>query len=279
MPTKVNNTSFTFLIWMLFKEDIVSTCRHSLKCTVIQRKMSAFKALIITLYCSTLCYTKEIPSEKNTFSACITNLITTYFTHASAFITSGDLNLNYQNVKIPYLIINENQVDMLEVISEKYKSLIMQPESTVTLNNTINYMKSTDFFNSRAKYLVLLKHKEEVNETASILWYHNLYKFVIAIRGSEDYAELYSINFKMSKCGKSVFTRKIITCTNGIIENGVSVFPNDISKDFKNCSLTAIWSKEAPWVLDPNSTTDPGVLISVLNLIGIRICGDFPIIF
>lgn len=223
-------------------------------------KMFALNALFFLL-----CY--QIAYPQNNFSACVNSIIKTNFKQTAILIENSDLNFDF-DYSIP-LIRTDSRTDVLQLQEQKYDNIIVQSENAISLNETIQWLKSIENFNSRAKYLILLKQNNDVNNTASLLWLNNLYKSIIVVENTERYAELYGINSKLFECGKFVFASKISVCTDGDMKNRNLVFTKNIYKDLKNCELVILWSAVAPWVIEPNAENNPGILVSVMNLIGI----------
>lgn len=228
--------------------------------------MSAFEALIIILLYSAA-YSEIRIFKENIFSTCLTNIIKNNFVQSTIFIANEDLQVHYKNLETTYTIINENQVGLYE-LPEQFNNFVIQTEAADSFKNTISYLKSTEGFNSRGKYLVVAKHKKDINATASVLWSQNLYKFVIIVQNSKGYAELHAVDRKTFACGKRISTHKIGTCKSGNVATKRPIFSKDVYKNFKNCTLPVVWSSEPPLVIHPNAATEPGIFVSVMNLIG-----------
>lgn len=230
-------------------------------------KMFALKILVLMLHYS-IVHAELRNIEESIFSGCLTNLIKSNFMIRIIFIENGDSDLHFKDLQTPRMNINENDIQMLEDLEDKYNNFVIQPESTDSLDKTITYLKSTEVFESRGQFLIILKHKKDVNDTAILLWSQGIYKFIIAIENVKGHAEFYAIDLQRFNCGKKITTYKLTTCKNGNVSMKKAAFSKDISENFRNCTLPILWTTEPPLVTHPLDPMEPGIFVSVINLIG-----------
>lgn len=181
-------------------------------------------------------------------------------------IWNEGVNLPLKNLKLPYILISQNELEVLNNVAEVW-NYIIEVDNIEALNETISYLKnSLEMFNARAKYILVLKNANDVDYAASVLWFFNLYKSVIVLGTGQKDIALYTLNMKDSNCGKNVLAQEIAKCGDNGLDFG-KIFPKKIENDFKNCEIIVLWASCPPWIINPNET-NPGIFASVVNAMG-----------
>lgn len=163
------------------------------------------------------------------------------------------------------IITDTDNLNVLDDYEKQAQNIVIETNSLSDLNDTLAYIKYTPTYNARAKFLVIIKKLSDVNDTALLLWNYNLYKSLIAVEYTGD-IHLYAVNFECD----AVFAKKLISsCADWKEDYAVGLYEGIFRQEyFSKCKLMIQWTMIPPWVIGPNVTTNQGLLISVMNIIG-----------
>lgn len=176
-------------------------------------------------------------------SECLSNILKLHFETYTLFIKNHQIDLRVNN---SLLIYDEKNFKTTSTFG-RFSMFIFVLKSVNNYENILQILYQTWYFNSRAKYIMLLlsEDEEEMNKIFKVSWKYFIYNITVIFNGV-----LFSFfPYGEKNCGKYVNYENISTC-----EELDDVFPEKIPLDLHGCEVKMMPFIIPPFVMDYNNT-------------------------
>lgn len=196
-------------------------------------------------------HTNFLKREDALFKKCIYNIVSKE-NPSNIFISNQKRNMpNYLFTgNFPVIIYEDSFIIFNEVhLSEKFNMYLLLLTNKKIAIMLLNNLKSSEVWNSRGKFIIIIKQNFLLIELFDILWKYYIYNVIVII---ENNWEMYTYYFYNTS-----YSAIIGNCLNPMIDGDASYFPEK-DKNLKDYSVRLLSFRRPPFVLnsDESSSSD-----------------------
>lgn len=133
-------------------------------------------------------------------------------------------------------------------------SYVIPYSSSVHLEGVLDVLQEHAFWNCEGRFLVIAKNETEIHKIFKLLWRYSICDILIV--NIANTVEIFQMDYKHFDCNEPLVLK---VKANEILEKSAMVI--------HKCNISVIWSYMEPYVMDPNSITDKGIFVTMLNTV------------